>query len=95
MEILHFPARSYSQFSRKIIIGGAAYERNRNLPKTSGFDWRRFYKKYKDGELEEYYDYQSLAAEEMHSALKDGTIVKDVRLRDYSEAVLSVQKELG
>ena len=34
IEILHFPMRTYAQFENKIVKGGRAYARNRELPAT-------------------------------------------------------------
>jgi len=41
IEILHFPMRSYAQFENKIIKGGRAYARNKELPEKTGRTWRR------------------------------------------------------
>jgi hypothetical protein len=49
LPIFHFPERSYSQFTAKVIQGGAAYEKHPNL--TLGEHWRRWYGVYlKSGE---------------------------------------------
>ena len=36
IEILHFPMRTYGQFENKIVKGGRAYARNRELPQRHG-----------------------------------------------------------
>ena len=40
LEILHYPIRSEEQFKQKIMLGGAAYERNKELNKNVGRTWR-------------------------------------------------------
>ena len=77
VEILHFPMRSYAQFESKIVKGGRAYERNRELPERTGRTWRRLYEVWQRGEFRAHYD---------ESILSDPTredVVQDVRLRDY------------
>src|SRR5215208_4874338 len=51
IEIFHFPMRSYAQFENKIVKGGQAYARNRELPEKIGRTWRRLYEVYRRGEL--------------------------------------------
>jgi glycosyltransferase involved in cell wall biosynthesis len=43
-EILHFPFRSTKQFSQKICQGGAALERNTEIPENFGWQWRRWFR---------------------------------------------------
>jgi len=77
IEILHYPMRTYAQFENKIVKGGRAYARNRELPDRTGRTWRRLYERWEAGELRDYYEGQ-LAAEE-----GDDELVEDPRLRDY------------
>jgi hypothetical protein len=77
IEILHYPMRTYAQFENKIVKGGRAYARNRELPDRTGRTWRRLYERWEAGELRDYYEGQ-LAAEEGGDEL-----VEDPRLRDY------------
>jgi glycosyltransferase involved in cell wall biosynthesis len=77
VEILHFPMRSYAQFENKIVKGGRAYARNRDLPERTGRTWRRLYETWEQGALREHYDQQVVA---------DGgpeDLVEDARLRDF------------
>ncbi len=83
IEILHFPMRSYQQFRNKIAMGGAAYERNTNLPKTVAQGWRILYEEYKKDNLENYYNSKILNPDELPGALKDGKLATDTRLRDF------------
>lgn len=83
LTILHFPLRSYEQFSRKISLGGAALERNEELGPTIVGTWRMLYKKWQQGELEAYYVAQQVAAAELDSALASRRLIRDERLRDF------------
>jgi hypothetical protein len=80
IEILHFPMRSYAQFENKIVKGGRAYARNKELPEKTGRTWRRLYETWEQGGLPAHYE-ASVVAE---SARKD--LLEDTRLRDYLEA---------
>jgi glycosyltransferase involved in cell wall biosynthesis len=77
LEILHFPMRSYAQFENKIVKGGQAYARNRELPENVGRTWRRLYETWQRGELPQHY------AESVVSDLDRDDLVTDTRLRDY------------
>jgi glycosyltransferase involved in cell wall biosynthesis len=76
IEILHYPMRTYAQFENKIIKGGRAYARNRDLPKRIGRTWRRLYEIWEQGGLRDHYEDQMLAD-------ADADLVEDARLRDY------------
>src|SRR3954462_9478184 len=77
VEILHFPMRSYAQFENKIVKGGAAYARNRELPDKVGRTWRRLYEVWQRGELPAHY------ADSIVSDQTREDLVEDTRLRDY------------
>jgi glycosyltransferase involved in cell wall biosynthesis len=80
IEILHFPMRSDAQFENKIVKGGRAYARNRELPEKTGRTWRRLYETWEQGGLPAHYE-ASVVADEARDDL-----VEDTRLRDYLEA---------
>ncbi len=77
IEILHFPMRTYAQFENKIVKGGRAYLRNRELPQSRGRTWRRLYETWEQGGLRDHYD-QNLIAE-----AAGADVLEDTRLRDY------------
>jgi glycosyltransferase involved in cell wall biosynthesis len=81
IEILHFPMRSYAQFENKIVKGGRAYARNKELPEKTGRTWRRLYQTWEKGGLPAHYE-ASVVAE---AARQD--LLEDTRLRDYLEAL--------
>jgi len=83
LTILHFPLRSYAQFSRKISLGGAALERNETLGPTIVGTWRMLYKKWQRGELEAYYMAQQLNPVELDAAVASQKLIRDERLRDF------------
>ncbi len=85
IEILHFPVRDYKQIENKIVLGGAAYARNIELPKSVGLAWRKLYREYQIlGTLNQYFRQQLHDTHRLNERLKAGEIVKDTRLRDYS-----------
>lgn len=82
ISILHFPLRTYAHFSRRIAVGGAAYERNTEL-QSAGRTWRMLYDTLKRGELEAYYRSQEPDAAALEQGLTSGRLVRDERLREY------------
>lgn len=83
LTILHFPLRSYRQFENKIVKGGAAYERNRELGRNVGATWRELYVAWKRGELEAYYRAQVPDAGAVARGLASGRYVRDGRLQQF------------
>ena len=81
IEILHFPMRTFGQFENKIVKGGRAYGRNRELPQRTGRTWRRLYEAWEEGKLRDHYD-ANVVAEGARSDL-----VEDTRLRDFLRAL--------
>jgi glycosyltransferase involved in cell wall biosynthesis len=77
VDILHFPMRSYGQFENKIVKGGQAYARNRELPEKVGRTWRRLYEVWERGDLPAHYE------ESVVSDPDRDDLVEDTRLRDY------------
>ena len=86
VSILHFPARSYTQFANKIQLGGAAYERNQKLDKAVGGTWRRLYAELLAGRLQDHYSTQILTSEALAQS-EPGRYVRDERLRDYLRSI--------
>jgi len=84
IEILHFPVRSYQQIENKIALGGAAYERNSELPESIGITWRRLYADLKrDKNLDHYFQAQFYDKQRLELAINQGEIIVDNRLSDY------------
>jgi hypothetical protein len=79
--ILHFPMRSYRQFANKIAKGGAAYQRNTNLPPEIGSTWRHLYEVWQRGELETYFQKSIVVDDAVARGLREGRFVMDQRLR--------------
>jgi glycosyltransferase involved in cell wall biosynthesis len=77
IEILHFPMRTYAQFENKIIKGGRAYARNRELPERTGRTWRRLYETWEQGRLRDHYD------ENVVGEAPSAELLEDTRLRDF------------
>jgi glycosyltransferase involved in cell wall biosynthesis len=77
IEILHYPMRTYAQFENKIVKGGRAYARNRELPHRTGRTWRRLYEVWEQGGLRDHY------AEQVAGEGDREDLIEDTRLRDY------------
>lgn len=82
LQILHFPLRSCAQFENKIRNGGAAYQRNRELPREIGITWRRLYERYQSEGLQAYYAGETLSEPQATEGLRDGSLLFDFRLCD-------------
>jgi len=83
LDIFHFPLRSYSQYTNKIIKGGQAYERNTTHDANVGSTWRTLYEEYKRNGLVEFYREQSLSPDQIATGLREGSLISDRRLADY------------
>lgn len=84
IEILHYPVRGYSQIENKIVKGGAAYERNDELPKHVGSTWRELYSQYKENSnLIAYYERQLYGDQRLKQSLANESIVLDERLSAF------------
>jgi len=86
IEILHFSRRTYAQFERKVLIGGAAVERNSDLPETTCTHWRKLSDLLKHEGLREYYEHSSLTDKLVRRSISNGRLVADYRLRDFFNA---------
>ena len=80
--VLHFPVRSRAQFFNKIVAGGAAYARNRDLPPGIGATWRHLYALHQAGELEPAFRKELFSADDVAAGLASGMLVRDERLAD-------------
>ena len=83
VDILHFPIRRYTQFTKKIIKGGQAYERNKTQRANVGDAWKKLYKKYKRNGLVRFYRKQCMTAKQIERGIRRGDLVADRRLSDY------------
>ena len=77
MAISHFPVRDFASFERKIIQGGEAYARNRELHPGVGYSWRGLYKLWCEKGLGDWYEAQLLRPEHIEERLAHGTLVLD------------------
>jgi Glycosyl transferase family 2 len=82
VDILHFPMRTFTQFERRIAVGGEAYARNHKLPINVGDTWRRLYAMYQEGKLRAYWEAQVLTPERLADGLLSGRLCLDTRVRD-------------
>ena len=78
--IYHFPIRSLEHFKRKMIVGGAAYERNLKAAKNVAAHWRYFYEGMKNGTLNLDDEYEKVIGSGFLDKFKKEKIV----VEDYS-----------
>ena len=86
ISILHFPMRNYSQFKRKIVNGGRAYEQNTRLNRVVGDAWRKLYRVYQEGGLRAHYDQRELSDEQIREGIQTGALIHDDRLLRFLES---------
>lgn len=82
IEILHFPIRTLAQFENKIAKGGAAYERNQDVPEQFGRRWRRLLDAQRRGEFGDVYAKVVLDHAAVAAGIARGELVEDRRLAD-------------
>lgn len=82
MEVLHFPWRSWEQFSRKVENSGKAYESNPHLQPSPNHHGMREYRRWKQGSLLSFYVLRHPAAEELESCIVTGELTLDTRISD-------------
>ena len=87
LTIFHFPLRSYAQFSRKIAMGGAAYQRNDYLNPAVGSTWRMLYRKWEQGELEDYYRAEEKDEAGLQQEIATGRLLRDGRLKAFMQGL--------
>lgn len=85
--IFHFPQVTYETFEDKIVLGGAALERNVNLPREAAYTWREKYTLYQNGGLRAWWDSQPKIETHAEKGITDGTMLVDTRLRDFMNAL--------
>lgn len=96
IEILHFPARSFTQFERKICQGAQALERNPFLRPGVGSTWRTLYnEQHLTGRLREYYAALRPGGDQLGKRIARGDLVTDVRLRDAMAELRSRQRRMA
>lgn len=75
--ISHFPIRDFPSFERKIMHGGAAYERNAELGPEVGETWRWLYALWRQGGLKAWYERQLLKPDQIKEGLAGHTLTRD------------------
>ncbi|MEO0752961.1 MAG: glycosyltransferase family 2 protein, partial [Pseudomonadota bacterium] len=80
--IYHFPVRSRAQFELKACDGGAALERNTDLPETAGWHMRRWYWQHQCLGFEAAIEDAIPSAARLRTDLAEGVVVRDTTFRD-------------
>jgi hypothetical protein len=81
VEVLHFPARSFEQFTRKVIKVGVGIERLEDRPPGVGCDQLELLDLYRKGILPDYYRSEALDPGQVEAGLKRGELIVDTRLQ--------------
>ena len=81
--IFHAPLRTWPQLENKMVKGGAAYARNRELPADVGDAWRSLHDLHAQGGLREWYDAQVPDARARAQGIEEGRFVLDRRLAHF------------
>lgn len=84
IRLYHYSVRNYAHFERKVVTGGNAYENYPDIEK--GKHWRRWYRYYKEGKLEEAY-YKEFAMDKVSELLNYGVIARDNTVENYMRYV--------
>jgi hypothetical protein len=84
--IFHAPLRSWPQLENKMVKGGAAYARNRELPPAVGDAWRSLYDLHARGGLREWYDAQVPDDRARRRGIEEGRFILDRRLAHFFTA---------
>lgn len=81
-KIWHFPLRTFASFQNRIAQGGKAYSRNKRLPRQVGQTWRELAELDED-KLKSHFDERCLSSESLRYEIQNGSLIEDVRFRDY------------
>ena len=81
--ILHAPLRSWPQLENKVVKGGAAYARNRELPASVGDAWRSLHALHTEGDLRAWYDAQVPDDLARRRGIEEGRFIVDRRLAHF------------
>ena len=93
IQVFHYPIRSYAEFENSILLGGAAYRRNAELPETTGIARRTLYAIALQGSLPAYYQQNLHDDDSLTRRMKAGEVREDARLRDALRKLRAGQQE--
>ena len=82
IEVLHFPWRSWAQFSRKVENAGRAYESNPELTPSPNHHGMRDYRRLREGTLLASYLIRNPTAAELEAGIAAGVYVPERRIAD-------------
>ena len=80
--IYHFSVQNYEKFESKVVAGGEALGRNKNLDKRDVVHWRYWYECYKNGCLKEEYE-KIIGANYIDEFLDKQVLVYDKNIYNY------------
>lgn len=86
LRILHYPFRTLKNYQRKILVGGAAYQRNQRLSQDVGATWRQHYDALLTEGLERFWLETSRTGSDVLLAKLDGSVFEERLIaRELSE----------
>jgi Glycosyl transferase family 2 len=83
IEVLHFPARTYEQFERKVEHQGSGYGTLPDRPPDVGRDQLTVFEVHRRGGLRDWFDEAMLDKERIEAGLASGELVVDSRLERF------------
>lgn len=78
--LLHYPVRSFAQFTQKVVNGGAAVARNPDIAPRDALHWREWYAHYLEGTLAD--DYKELLIRDAEQYVRQGVLCDRRALTD-------------
>lgn len=93
LRIFHYPYRTLSHYKRKILTGGAAYNRNTELPHGAGATWREHFGLLETGKIEQFWEELAQHPAEVSVGLSMDTLFLDTAVSDVLEAQARRQRE--
>lgn len=99
--ILHYPYRSLERYKRRIRLGGAAYDRNRKLPVSSGATWREHYKLVETEEIDRFWKKiskpkQAVLIDRIQGKIfRNSTVVEYIRRRLDRKREILIESEIS
>lgn len=84
--ILHYPYREYEKYKEKILLGGAAYNRNKRISQTIGSTWRAHYNVLQTSSLDEFWNGMRHPSNELLIGLYEGRFFENNNVKSFLQA---------
>ncbi len=84
--ILHYPYREYEKYKEKILLGGAAYNRNKRLPQAIGSTWREHYNVLQNSSLNDFWNSMRYRNNEILAGIYEGRFFENNKVKSFLKA---------